>query len=396
MKVCVIGAGPAGLMASLQASQNHDVIVVDSQPHVGTKLLMTGHGRCNVTNNRSVHDFLSHCSKSSTFMYSSLTEFGPREIIAFFERQGVPLRQEDDYRMFPSSNKAEDILGALLKDNRSMLKLNSPVRSIHLDGNKMMSVETRHEVIEADHFILCTGGKTFPSTGSDGSGYKLAKRCGHTITKLAGVEVGLRTPNTEPLMGVSLSARVQVLVNQKVMFDEVGELLFAHFGLSGPVILKASEWVVDGLEQEKESVVRIHLGDPDLKRGSLKKELSRFAPKRMVDYLLSQPGEVSPLGQLTPWLDISHLEQISNAEKEKIVNALFRLDFPISGTLPIEKAFVTKGGVKTNEVDPKTMRSKLVDNLSFCGEILDIHGMLGGFNITLALSSGYTAGSRVS
>lgn len=383
MKICVIGAGPAGLMASLQASQHHEVILVDSQPQLGTKLLMSGNGRCNVTNNRSVGDFLDHCSKSTKFMYSSLTAFGPSEVISFFRKRGVILREEEDHRMFPKSNKAEDILKALLQNNRSNFKLNCSIKSMKIVNNRIRSIATSDEVIEADHFILCTGGKSFPSTGSDGSGYRLAKQCGHSITKLQGVEVGLLTPNTEPLMGLSLTTRIQVLVNQKLKFDDRGDLLFTHFGLSGPVILKASECVVDGLDQGKEILVRIHLGEPNLEKGSLKKELSKFVPKRMVDVLLQE------------YKEISSLEQVSKTEKETILNRLFRLEYPITGTLPIEKAFVTKGGVRTKEVDPKTMASKRMENLSLCGEILDIHGMLGGYNITLALSSGYTAGTKV-
>lgn len=383
MKICVIGAGPAGLMASLQASQHHEVIVIDSMPQVGTKLLMTGNGRCNVTNNRSVQDFLACCSKSSKFMYSSLTEFGPREIISFFEKRGVKLHEEDDFRMFPNSNQAEDILKALLQNNHSTFMLGSYAQSFHIKDNTILALKTLDQVIEADHFILCTGGKSFPATGSDGSGYKLAKQCGHKITKLVGVEVALLTPGTEKLMGISLTTRVQVLVDKKVRFDETGDLLYTHFGLSGPVILKASESVVDALEKKKDVVVRVQLGNPSLEQGSLKKELSAYVPKRMVDHLLKE------------WREISHLEQVSKAEKDSIRNTLFTLDYSVTGTLPMEKAFVTRGGIPTNEVNPKTMQSKRIDNISICGEILDVHGMLGGFNITLALSSGYTAGTKI-
>lgn len=384
MKVCVIGAGPAGLMASLIASQKHEVVLVDSQPQVGTKLLMTGNGRCNVTNNREVSDFLKFCSRSSKFMTSSLTHFGSKEVIDFFETRQVPLHQEDNFRMFPNSNDSRDILNALLIENQAMFKLSTYINRFELKENRIVAAISRDERIEADHFILCTGGKSFPSTGSDGSGHKLAQSLGHTVTELVGVEVGLYAPNTQPLMGLTLNdVRVQVINNKKVKFDEKGDLLFTHFGLSGPIILKASEFVVDALVNQRIPIVRILLGEPDLSQGSLKKQLSRFAPKRLVDHLLN---ELKP---------IQYLEQVSNQQKEAFLKTIFTLDYEIESTIPIEKAFVTRGGVKTNEVDPKTMKSKQIDNLSLCGEILDIHGMLGGFNITLALSSGYTAGMNI-
>lgn len=384
MKVCVIGAGPAGLMASLIASQKHEVVLVDSQPQVGTKLLMTGNGRCNVTNNREVSDFLKFCSRSSKFMTSSLTHFGSKEVIDFFETRQVPLHQEDNFRMFPNSNDSRDILNALLIENQAIFKLSTYINRFELKENRIMAAISRDERIEADHFILCTGGKSFPSTGSDGSGHKLAQSLGHTVTELVGVEVGLYAPNTQPLMGLTLNdVRVQVINNKKVKFDEKGDLLFTHFGLSGPIILKASEFVVDALVNQRIPIVRILLGEPDLSQGSLKKQLSRFAPKRLVDHLLN---ELKP---------IQYLEQVSNQQKEAFLKTIFTLDYEIESTIPIEKAFVTRGGVKTNEVDPKTMKSKRIDNLSLCGEILDIHGMLGGFNITLALSSGYTAGMNI-
>lgn len=384
MKVCVIGGGPAGLMASNIASQTHDVIFVDSQETFGTKLLMSGNGRCNVSNNRSVEDFLKFCSKSSKFMYSSLTTFGPSDVIDFFQQRNVPLHQEDNFRMFPNSNDSRDILGALLKENRSTYMLSTYINRFEIKDNKIIAAISRDQRIEADHFILCSGGKSFPSTGSDGSGYKLAKQCGHSITPLVGVEVGLITNNTQPLMGLSLNdVQVQVLIKNKVKFDEKGDLLYTHFGLSGPVILKASEFVVEGLLQKKETIVRVILGKPDLSSGPLKKQLQPLAPKRLVDFLLKEFDE------------ITHLEQVSKIRKEELIKTIFTLDYIIEDTIPIEKAFVTRGGIKTNEVDPKTMKSKLVDNLSLCGEILDVHGMLGGFNITLALSSGYTAGVNI-
>lgn len=385
MKVCVIGAGPAGLMASLVASQQHQVILIDSQPNVGSKLLLSGNGRCNVTNRREVDDFLKYCSKSSKFMYSALTRFGPHEIIQFFESQGISLHEEDNKRMFPNSNQARDIVFGLVKQNKAEFKLDTYIKEFKIEKKRIISCLTREEEIKADHFILCSGGRSFPSTGSDGSGYVLAKQCGHHRTRLSGVEVGLLTANTQDLMGLSLADRqVQVIVNKKVKFEETGDVLFTHFGLSGPIILKASEFVVEALDQQKPVTLRIKLGEADLSTSTLRKQLGKVAPKRLTDFLLRDNS-----------LADHHLEQIKNSTKDEWLNTLFTLNYKIDGTLPIEKAFVTKGGIKTNEVDPKTMKSKLIENLSFAGEILDIHGMVGGFNITLALSSGYVAGKEI-
>lgn len=381
MKVAIIGGGPAGLMAAHQARLNgHEVAILESQDRVGKKLLMTGNGRCNITNNKDVHEFISLCSKSTRFLYGSLTEFGPHEIIDFFHNQNCPLVEEKEGRMYPQTQKAQSILDALL-DKKIKIMTNVKVIDLMIKNNKIQTIVTTQGDFDFDHIVVATGGKSFPVTGSDGSGYKLLERCGHTITKLFGVETGLLSPNLDSLQGISLTnVTINVLVNNKVKATTTGDLLFTHFGLSGPGILKLSESVVNHLKNKPQ--IQIHCPTINLEKGDLAKKLRRVCPRRFVDFLLKG-------------IDLKPLEQTSNQAKEDIRNNLLKPTFDITGVQPIEKAFVTKGGVKTNEFDPQTMKSKLIENLSVCGEVLDCHGPLGGYNLTLALSSGYTAGKKL-
>lgn len=366
-------------MAAKQATKNgHDVLIVESQEKVGKKLLMTGNSRCNITNIKPVSEFLKKCSKSSRFMYSSLTEFGPKEIIEFFEVNHCPLIEEDENRMFPKSQKSKDILEVLMTDK---VQPNTKVESFNINEDRIISINTNQGVIQGDYFVLSTGGKSFPITGSDGSGYKLLKQCGHTITNLVGIETGLHCENTQSLQGISLkNVTIKIIVNNKVKAEEKGDVLFTHFGLSGPGILKVSETVVDHLDKQPQ--IQLDLEQIDLTSGSLSKKLKELYPQRFVSELLKDYTE-------------KPLEQTSNQDKEMIKTQFLKPKFIITNTQPIEKAFVTKGGVKTNEIDPKTMKSKLISNLSICGEVLDAHGQVGGYNLTLALSSGYTAGHKI-
>ena len=381
MKILVIGGGPAGLMAAKQAFlKGHDVCIVDSQEKLGKKLLMTGNTRCNITNNKELNEFMKQCSKSTRFLYSSLSEFGPKEIIEFFNEHNCPLVQEDYDRMFPQSQKATDILNVLLTESVKT-ELNTKVERLNIKDHTIESITTNKGELTADHYILATGGKSFPVSGSDGSGYKLLQSVGHTITDLVGIETGLHSINTRPLQGLSLKdVTIKVRVKNKVKTTEIGDVLFTHFGLSGPGILKISETVVEHLKHPVS--ITLSLQQVDLSTGSLTKKLKAIYPNRFVDELLKDYDE-------------KPLEQTSNYDKEIIRTIYLNPTYKITGVQPIEKAFVTKGGVATKDIDPITMKSKLIHNLSICGEVLDCHGSVGGYNLTLALSSGYSAGRKI-
>lgn len=386
MKIIVIGAGPAGLMAARSISKEHQVILLDSQKQVGSKLLISGNGRCNVTNKKDPHALLNHLNKSSKFLFSALNNFPPSEIIHFFESNGCPLVEEDNNRMWPKSNSSLSILQTL-RDHSINTHVDTKVLDWIMENDTVIGVKTTSGIYFGDHFILATGGKSFPVTGSDGSGYKLAQALGHTVTKLLPAEVGLVVEVPAQLQGLSLqNTKVSVLSNQKKkpLNSGQGDLIFTHFGLSGPEILRVSESCVSALDKGHEVSIQLTLPEVNLNKGNLKSNLKGWMPKRYVETILNQiPNKDKPL------------EQWSKQELEDLRSQLFTPQFKVIKPQEIEKAFVTMGGVKTSEVDPKTMKSKLHPNVSLCGELLDCHGEVGGYNITIALCSGYTAGKSI-
>ncbi|MFB9324764.1 NAD(P)/FAD-dependent oxidoreductase [Paenibacillus aurantiacus] len=408
--VIIIGGGSAGLMAAVSAgSRGARVLLLDKGDKLGRKLGISGGGRCNVTNNKELDELIRHLPGNGKFLYSALNAFGNKDIIAFFESLGIALKEEDNGRMFPVSDRAKTVVDALVGQVRKLgvqIKVNAPVKEVLYHGGEVRGVRLKNgETISSTAVIVASGGKSVPHTGSTGDGYAWAEQAGHTITELFPTEVPITSNEpfiqTKELQGLSLRDIGLSVWNPKGkrIIEHRGDMIFTHFGLSGPTALRCSQFVVKALKQFGTGNVKMTIDLlPDKSADEIYKEtltlaqaeskkavknvLKNYLPERLVPLLLAQAG-------LDEQVTYDNIPKQLWMELAKLAKA-----FPLRayGTLSIEDAFVTGGGVNLKEIDPKTMGSKLVRGLYFCGEILDIHGYTGGYNITAAFSSGYAAG----
>ncbi|BAM47014.1 BaiN/RdsA family NAD(P)/FAD-dependent oxidoreductase [Amphibacillus xylanus] len=408
--VAVIGGGPSGLMAAIGAAeQGARTILIEKGKRLGTKLMISGGGRCNVTSRLPKEEIIEHIPGNGRFLYSAFSVFDNEDIIEFFEDLGVPLKEEDHGRMFPVSNSARDVVQALLtklKQLDVMIMTNSTVAALDYG-------ETSHTVILADQskitvksIVVAVGGKAVPHTGSTGDGYPWAKKAGHTITDLYPTEVALTS--NEPfikektLQGLSLrdvKLTVKDKTNKSVISHRM-DMIFTHFGLSGPAVLRCSQFVVKLLKDDHQFVSIFIDAVPDTNqeqlyqtyrtiieqsaKKSIKNVFKGIVPERYLLYIFEK-------NKLDPELKAANL---ANEQLRQIITDLKEFEVRIHGSLPLEKAFVTGGGISIKEINPTTMASKLVERLFFCGEILDIHGYTGGYNITAALITGRLAGQN--
>ncbi len=405
MRIAVVGGGPAGMMAAIAAGeQGADVTLFDGNEKLGKKLYITGKGRCNVTNDADSDAFFKNIPRNPRFLYSCYAAFDNRTLMKRIEDAGVPLKVERGGRVFPQSDKASDITKAL---ERMMSKsgvrvcLRSKVKEIlPSDGGFDLCLpgQTRH----FDRVILACGGASYPSTGSDGSGYALAKGLGHTVTEILPSLIPIVTKEDwcRSLQGLSLkNVKLSAKAGKKLLFDELGEMLFTHFGISGPLVLSLSSVIagkdLDGID------IRIDL-KPGLTREQLERRLLRDFEARargqistVLDGLL--PRSLTPVIAETAGVAAeTAVSQVSRAQREKLMDALKGLPVHAAGFRPIAEAIVTRGGVSVKEVDPKTMESKIVPGVYLCGEMLDVDGFTGGFNIQIAASTGCEAGRAAS
>lgn len=402
-KVVVAGGGAAGMMAAITAARaGADVLLLEPNEKVGRKLYITGKGRCNVTNDCSLETLLASVPRNGKFLYSAFARFGPADSMAFFESLGVPLKTERGGRVFPCSDKAADIVDALFFELRrqGVRLLRDRVKELIVRGDSVIGVRTENdgEILGCKAVILATGGASYPRTGSTGDGYTLAGTVGHTIVPIRGSLVPLESddPCCKRLQGISLR-NVGLKVkdsNGKTVFQEQGEMLFTHFGLSGPLILSASAHM-----DLRRSVYCAHIDlKPALDEQKLDARLVRdfknranqdhatvlrgLVPKAMVPVITERsgiPGEVK-------------VNSIRKEQRRMLLGILKDFTVSVSGARPVEEAVVTSGGVDVSEVDPKTMGSKKVSGLYFAGELLDVDGYTGGFNLQIAWSTGYAAG----
>lgn len=374
-KVYVVGAGPAGLMAAISAKThypNFEVTILERNDVIGKKLRLTGGGRCNVTCNIPIEEFIEYTPKNPKFIYSTLQNFNAKHIMDFFKQAGCTLKQEDHNRMFPKSNKSIDIVNTLMKKLQELkIKVEYGVL-VHEVKNDVKTLLTSKGEFKYDYLIIATGGKTYPHTGSDGTGYDLAKQLGHTITPLIPAEVPLVSNDpviqSKALQGLSFKD-VSLTVGKKRL---IHDLIFTHFGISGPVALRASYYVQELLKKNKDVVIEI-----DFLPNIIKEDL----------YNLSNQA----LNKLLPKRLIAYFESISKNEDE-FFNNIKSFPLTVYETCGFKMAFLTNGGISTKEINPKTMKSKLDSNVSFCGEIIDVNSFTGGLNITFAFSTGFTAG----
>lgn len=400
--VIVIGAGAAGMMAAVTAAQNGaSVAVIEPNEKVGRKLAITGKGRCNVTNNSDNETILKNIPRNPRFMYSALAMFSAEDTMNFFEWRGVELKTERGNRVFPVSDKAYDIVDTLffaMKDEGVQL-IRDRVREILTENNRVIGVKTERDTILGDRVILATGGMSYPVTGSTGDGYRLAEKLGHTITELKPSLVPLETrENCAEMMGLSLkNVTLKLMDNEKnkAVFSEMGEMLFTHFGISGPLVLSASsrmEKVSEGKYTafidlkpalDREQLEKRIMRDFDERKNmQLGNALRKLLPEKIILPLLKKAG-VSPDKQVN---------SVTKAERNAILNTVKGFSLSITSYRPISEAIITDGGISVKEINPKTMESRLIEGLYFAGEIIDVTGFTGGFNLQIAFSTGYAAG----
>ena len=410
MKVIVVGGGTSGLMASVSAAlAGAEVILLEKNPSLGRKLLLTGGTRCNVTNIRSRDEIIKHIPGNGRFLHSAFSQFDNQDIIEFFQNRGVKLKEEDHGRMFPVSDSAKTILNTFIEEIKRLgiqVRTNVKVKAIRLEEELFSAVELdTGERIEGDAVILALGGKSYPKTGSTGDGYGIARNIGHTITPLFATEVPLTSQEAFIKEGVlrALSLRNVALsvLNQKgkAVVTHQMDMIFTHFGISGPAVLRCSSFVhqVQQKDNVKEVTMSLNI-QPDLTKQELSEQwqewkennlqktvktlLKEWMPERYAEFLLQQIGLSSQkvIGKMT------------DQEVQQLLNFIQDFRFTVNWSLPIEKGFVTGGGIQLKEVDPKTLESKITQGVYFCGELLDIHGYTGGYNITSAFVTGYVAG----
>ena len=408
--VIIVGGGPSGLMAAAAAgAENKKVVLIEKGTKLGKKLAISGGGRCNVTNRLPQEEIVKNIPGNGRFLFSPFAVFNNEDIITFFENLGVPLKEEDHGRMFPVSNKAADVVNALLDELKRLhveIKLNSPVAKLLMNDEKVIGIQlATGEEITAGAVVVAVGGKAVPQTGSTGDGYPWAEKAGHTVTDLYPTEVPLLSNEnfikSKELQGLALrDAGVSVLNKKgKPIITHQMDMLFTHFGLSGPAILRCSQFVVKEQKKNGGQLVQIRIDSlPNLNQEeTFQKLLSSIKeePKKAVKNVWKGIVPERWLLFLLPKADIQESEDGQNLSHEKIralAHLLKQFIVNVHGTQPLEKAFVTGGGVSIKEIEPKTMASKKKAGLYFCGEILDIHGYTGGYNITSALVTGKVAG----
>ncbi len=408
-KVIVIGAGPAGMMAAATAAENGaQVILLEKKAQVGKKLEITGKGRCNITSALE-NNFTGAYPRNGKFLFSALNEFSNFELINFFNSRGLMTKVERGKRVFPVTDNAKDVVKVLyenLVQAGVTLHTNAAVQKILVKSNKITGLATDEMEYSCDAVIVATGGMSYPGTGSTGDGYIWAKDLGHTIVELRPSLVPLVTQEkwVRDLKGLSLK-NVQVTLFQvdgKKMGEEFGEMLFTHFGVSGPIILSLSSNVSDYFAQyKKEAKLFIDLKpalDEDMLENRLQRDFAKFSRKQFknsLDQLL--PKKLIPLMISLSGIDgEKQVHQITRAERKRLLGLLKQFPLTITGTRPIKEAVVTAGGVDVKEVDPKTMESKIISSLFFAGEVLDVDGYTGGFNLQAAFSTGFVAGKYAS
>ncbi len=401
IRVAVIGGGAAGMMAAgTAATYGAEVTVFEWVGRLGKKLAITGKGRCNVTNNCGTEEFLDNVTKNSRFLYAAINAFSPQDTINLFDGLGVPLKTERGNRVFPVSDKASDIVDALRAYCSGARIIYKKVSSV-TKCEDIFRVTAENENYEFDKVIIATGGRSYPLTGSDGSGYKLARRLGHTVTALSPSLIPIESPSPlcSRMQGLSLkNVSIRIMrADDKQLYTDFGEMMFTHFGLTGPMILSASAHIRD----EDISALKISIDlKPALDEKTLDQRLlSDFSKKSNKD-LINALSELLPSKMIAPFIEYTGIDErkkvnsITKEERRRILDALKNFTLPLSRLRPIEEAIVTSGGISVKEINPKSMESKLIPGLFFAGEIIDLDAYTGGFNLQIAYSTGYLAGKN--
>ena len=406
MRVLVVGGGPAGMMAAIQAAkQGNTVTLLEQNEKLGKKLFITGKGRCNVTNDCDVTELFDSVVSNKKFLYSAFYSFSNQDVKDFFEEQGLRLKVERGHRVFPASDKSSDVIKALgnaLKKLEVKIRLRTRVDQVLTENDIVCGVRLSDgECLNADKVILATGGVSYKSTGSDGSGLVMAEKLGHQVTKLRPGLVGMCTKEAwvRDMQGLTLK-NVAVSIGKKQgkkpLYEDFGELLFTHYGVSGPMILSASSRLGDELEKE-DLYIKIDL-KPALSKEQLDSRILRDFEERKNADLSNAMVHLLPKSMIPVMLHVCGLDpakkvnEVTRGEREQLVKGMKEFPLTINGLRDIQEAIITRGGVTVKEVDPSTMESKIVKNLYLAGEMLDLDALTGGYNLQIAWSTGYLAG----
>lgn len=400
----VIGGGAAGMMCSLVAAQRGlDVILLEPNKTLGRKLRITGKGRCNVTNNCDIKDFLTNIPGDGRFLYSALNRLSPRETMQFFESLGLPLKTERGNRVFPVSDNANDVAGTLARNlERSGVRhIRESAKHIITENGEVTGVKTDSGVISCRAAVICTGGLSYPLTGSTGAGYKMARELGHSIAPCRPSLVPLESDDEycAQMQGFSLkNVTLSAYENDKLIFRELGEMLFTHFGVSGPLVLSASSHMRNfGSAKYRLSIDLKPALDEKKLDARLLRDFEKYANRDFANSLCDLAGKtmIPVLVELSGIPAEEKVNSITRQQRHYLLRLFKEFPISISGPRPIDEAIVTSGGVLTKEINPRTMESKLVSGLYFAGEVMDIDAYTGGFNLQIAWSTAYVAANSI-
>lgn len=403
-KICVIGAGPSGIVAAgMAGSRGKDVTLIEKNERIGKKLFITGKGRCNITNNAPIEDFFDNVMKNKNFLYSSFYSFTNKDILNLLETYGLKTKIERGNRIFPASDKSSDVIKAFekfLSSNDVKLMLNTNVQSIEIKDGKFV-IKTKNDEMIFDKLIISTGGESYPSTGSTGDGYRFAEKLGHHVTEIKPslVPIEIQESWIKDLQGLSLkNVTLSAYIKNKTLYEEFGEMIFTHYGISGPIVLSMSNYLhkyINGkicLAIDLKPALDMNKLDDRILRDfqlynnkQIKNALDDLLPQKIIPLIIS-------LSEIEPEKPVN---QITKEERINLLNSIKKFPLTFKSFRPIEEAIVTSGGVSTKEINPSTMESKIVPGLFFAGEVVDVDALTGGYNLQIAYSTGYLAGTNV-